>query len=106
MTEDQLKLAIKVWQKIHGSIQDAAAFLEEQVNICAFRIEKFLTGDPDKLVYSKQHKEMELALSEWLEKKRGESTTQTIGGDVYLITGFRTTRYKGEYLKYVIVEVA
>jgi hypothetical protein len=85
MTEDQLKLAIKVWQKINGSVQDAAAFLEEQVNVCALRIEKFLTGDPNKVLYSKQHKETELALSEWLEKKRRESITQTIGDDVYLI---------------------
>lgn len=85
MTEDQLKLAIKVWQKINGSVQDAAAFLEEQVNVCALRIEKFLTGDPNKVVYSKQHKETELALSEWLEKNRRESITQMIGDDVYLI---------------------
>jgi hypothetical protein len=72
MTEEMFVLAIKVWQEIpdeYGSVQEASIFLEEQVDSSAYRVEKFLIGDPDNLVNSKQHAETEVALSKWLKKK-------------------------------------
>jgi hypothetical protein len=71
MTEEMLRLAINVWQKIpdeYGSVQEVSAFLQEQVAISAFRVENFLIGDPDKLLYSRQHAETQAALSEWMNK--------------------------------------
>jgi hypothetical protein len=71
MTEEMFRLAIKVWQKIpdeYGSVQDACAFLEEQVDFSAYRIEKFLIGDPGNVLHSKRHGETEVALTEWLKK--------------------------------------
>jgi hypothetical protein len=71
MTEEMLRLAIRVWRMIPGkcgSVQEASAYLEE-VDASAYRIEKFLIGDPGMVLYSTQHRETEVALSEWLKNK-------------------------------------
>jgi hypothetical protein len=71
MTEEMFRLAIKVWQKIpdeYGSVQEVSAFLQEQMAISAYHVEKFLIGDPDRLLYSKRHAETQAALLVWLKK--------------------------------------
>ena len=70
MTENQLGLAIKLWHEIVGkTAEEVSKFLSKETDIDDSQMEKFLSGDPNRLVRADQHKETEIALTEWMNKR-------------------------------------
>ena len=67
MKENQLGLAMRLWYEMKGkTIEEVSKYLSKEMNIDKYQTEKFLSGDPNRMVCLVVHND---ALTEWVNKR-------------------------------------